>query len=241
MIILELNNVRSGYGRIDIIRGVDLKVEKGSIVSVIGPNGAGKSTLFKTIFGILKVRSGSIHFNGEDITNLSSTQILAKGISYVPQGRCNFPMMTVQENLEMGAYSRKDDKVKDDIREIFERLPTLKKYKNEMAGNLSGGEQQLLEMGMALLLHPKIMLLDEPSLGLAPKLVELVFEKILEIHKEFGTTLMIVEQNAKKALSISDYAFVLELGKKRFEGPAREIMNNREVKMLYLGGEARPT
>jgi len=239
MAILELKGVHSGYGEglPDVIRGVDMSIEKDSIVSIIGPNGAGKSTLLKTIFGLLKCRSGSIRFFGEEIANKDPTYIIKKGITYVPQGRSIFPMMSVQENLEMGAYIREDNEVKDDIKEIYRKFPLLEKYKNKMAGNLSGGEQQILSMAMALLLKPKLMLLDEPTLGLAPKIMTIVFDTIIEIHEKFGTTLVIVEQNAKKALSISDYAFVLELGKLRFEGPSKEILNNREVKMLYLGGK----
>jgi len=239
MIILELKGVHSGYGEgfPDVIRGVDMNIEKDSIVSIIGPNGAGKSTLLKTIFGLLKCRSGSIRFFGEEIANKDPTYIIKKGITYVPQGRSIFPMMSVQENLEMGAYIREDNEVKDDIKEMYRKFPLLEKYKNKMAGNLSGGEQQILSMAMALLLKPKLMLLDEPTLGLAPKIMTIVFDTIIEIHEKFRTTLVIVEQNAKKALSISDYAFVLELGKVRFEGPSKEILNNREVKMLYLGGK----
>jgi branched-chain amino acid transport system ATP-binding protein len=239
MIILELEGVHSGYGKSlpDIIRGVDMRIEKGSVVSIIGPNGAGKSTLLKTIFGLLKCRKGSIRFLGKEITNEDSSYIIKEGITYVPQGRSVFPLMSVQENLEMGAYVREDKEVKDDIKEIYSRFPILNKYKNEMAGNLSGGEQQILSMSMALLLKPKLTLLDEPTLGLAPKYVDTVFNAIIKIHEEFGTTIVIVEQNAKKALSISHYACVLELGKMRMEGPAKDILNNREVKTMYLGGK----
>jgi ABC-type branched-subunit amino acid transport system ATPase component len=233
--ILELMDYVTGYGEIDIIRGVSVGIKRHEIACVIGPNGAGKSTLFKGIFGLLRARHGSIRFDGSDITNLAPSEILRKGLSLVPQGRCNFPAMTVRENLEMGAFIRNDGNVPGDIERIMDKFPVLRKKANEMAGNLSGGEQQILEMGRALLLHPKLILLDEPSLGLAPKTTELVFEKISDINAD-GTTILIVEQNARRALSISHHAIVLELGKKRFEGTGEEIMHNEQVKRLYLGG-----
>ena len=235
-IILELREYVTGYGETEIIRGVSLGIQRHEIACIIGPNGAGKSTLFKGIFGLLKARHGHILFDGSEITNLASSDILKKGLSYVPQGRCNFPAMTIRENLEMGAFIRTDEKVQGDIEGVMEKFPVLREKANEMAGNLSGGEQQILEMGRALLLHPKVILLDEPSLGLAPKTTELVFEKIRDINAE-GTTILIVEQNARRALSISHHAIVLELGKKRFEGTGGEIMQNEQVKRLYLGGE----
>jgi len=225
----------TGYGEIDIIRGVSIEIKRYEIASVIGPNGAGKSTLFKGIFGLLKARHGKILFDGLEITHLGPIEILRKGLSFVPQGRCNFPGMTVRENLEMGAFIRNDEKVKNDIEGVMEKFPILREKANMMAGNLSGGEQQILEMGRALLLHPKLIMLDEPSLGLSPKITELVFEKITDINAD-GTTILIVEQNAKKALSISHHAIVLELGEKRFEGSGEEIMHNEQVKRLYLGG-----
>ena len=202
---------------------------------VIGPNGAGKSTLVKGVFGLIKARRGSVQFDGSDITNLNPAGMLKRGLSYVPQGRCNFPAMTVRENLEMGAFTRNDEKIENDIQEVMDKFPVLREKTNEMAGNLSGGEQQILEMGRVLLLHPRLMLLDEPSLGLAPKTTEIVFEKIREINSD-GVSILIVEQNAKRALAISHHAIVLELGRKRFEGTGEEIMHNEQVKRLYLGG-----
>ena len=234
-VILETRDYVTGYGEIDIINGVSVKIKRHEIACVIGPNGAGKSTLFKGIFGLIKARKGSNHFEAQDITHLPTSEILKRGLSYVPQGRCNFPAMTIRENLEMGAFTRNDDKVDSDIREVMDKFPILKEKSNIMAGNLSGGEQQILEMGRALLLHPKLILLDEPSLGLAPKTTETIFEKINDINSD-GTTVLIVEQNAKRALSISHHAIVLELGKKRFEGTGEEIINNEDVKRLYLGG-----
>jgi len=233
--ILEVKDYVTGYGEIDIIKGVSVKIKRHEIACVIGPNGAGKSTLFKGIFGLIKARKGGNHFDGENITNLPSGEILKRGLSYVPQGRCNFPAMTVRENLEMGAFTRSDNKVEGDIEEVMTKFPVLREKASEMAGNLSGGEQQILEMGRALLLHPKLIMLDEPSLGLAPRTTETVFEKINDINAD-GTTILIVEQNAKRALSISHHAIVLELGKKRFEGTGEEIMHNEQVKRLYLGG-----
>lgn len=234
-IILELREYVTGYGEIDIIRGVSVAIKRHAIACFIGPNGAGKSTLFAGIFGLLKARNGSIVFDGSDITHLAPSERLRRGLSYVPQGRCNFAAMTVRENLEMGAFIRSDEKVRNDIEGIMQKFPVLRHKANEMAGNLSGGEQQILEMGMALLLRPRLLLLDEPSLGLAPRTTELVFEKIADINAD-GTTILIVEQNAKRALSISHHAIVLELGKKRFEGTGEAIMHDEQVKRLYLGG-----
>jgi branched-chain amino acid transport system ATP-binding protein len=236
--ILEVTDYVTGYGEADIIRGVSFGIRRHEIACVIGPNGAGKSTLFAGIFGLLKARHGSIRFDGSDVTKLPSGQLLRRGLSYVPQGRCNFPAMTVTENLEMGAFIRNDAEVRRDIDGVMEKFPVLREKAGAMAGNLSGGEQQILEMGMALLLRPKLLLLDEPSLGLAPRTTGLVFEKIQEINAD-GTTILIVEQNAKRALAISHHAIVLELGKKRFEGTGEEIMQNEQVRRLYLGGGPR--
>lgn len=233
--ILEVEDLVAGYGEMDILQGISMTVQEGEITCIIGPNGAGKSTLFKAIFGSIRIKRGSIRFLGQDITRKSPLEILKLGISYVPQGRCNFPAMSVRENLEMGAFIRNDDRIEADIAEVFRRFPVLEEKKHLMAGNLSGGEQQILEMGRALLLHPRLIMLDEPSLGLAPMMSQLVFEKIKEINAS-GTAILIVEQNAKRALSISHHAVVLELGKKRFEGTGEEIMQNPQVKQLYLGG-----
>ncbi len=233
--ILKICDVYSGYGEIEVLKGVSLDVQRGEIASIIGANGAGKSTLLKTVFGLVRARKGAILFDGQDVTNGRPTELLRLGLSYVPQGRCNFPAMSVEDNLEMGAYIRSDKEVKSDIESMFERFPILEGRRKVMAGNLSGGEQQILEMGMALLLHPKIIMIDEPSLGLAPQLVEMVFEAIKRINSE-GTTIMMVEQNAKKALSVSDHGMVLVLGRKGFEGTGEEIAGNEEVKRHYLGG-----
>lgn len=234
-VILDIKDYVTGYGEIDVIKGVSAQIQRHEIACVIGPNGAGKSTLVKGVFGLIKARRGSVQFDGSDITNLNPAGMLKRGLSYVPQGRCNFPAMTVRENLEMGAFTRNDEKIENDIQEVMDKFPVLREKANEMAGNLSGGEQQILEMGRVLLLHPRLMLLDEPSLGLAPKTTEIVFEKIREINSD-GVSILIVEQNAKRALAISHHAIVLELGRKRFEGTGEEIMHNEQVKRLYLGG-----
>ena len=234
-VILDIKDYVTGYGEIDVIKGVSAQIRRHEIACVIGPNGAGKSTLVKGVFGLIKARGGSVQFDGSDITNLNPAGMLKRGLSYVPQGRCNFPAMTVRENLEMGAFTRNDEKIENDIQKVMDKFPVLREKANEMAGNLSGGEQQILEMGRVLLLHPGLMLLDEPSLGLAPKTTEIVFEKIREINSD-GVAVLIVEQNAKRALAISHHAIVLELGRKRFEGTGEEIMQNEQVKRLYLGG-----
>jgi len=233
--ILKIDDLSSGYGGIDILKGVSFEIKESEIACIIGPNGAGKSTLIKTIYGLLKPSSGKIIFKGEDITGLSPLQILKKGISYLPQGRAIFPLMTVQENLEMGAFTRRDAKIKEDLSKIYEKFPILKERRNQLAGNLSGGEQQILAIAMALLLSPTFMMLDEPSLGLAPQSMNLVFETIKMLNNE-GITLLLVEQNAKKALQLADHAIVLELGRKRFEGTGQEVLSNPELKKLYLGG-----
>jgi len=233
--ILEVENIYSGYSDVDILKGVSFSVKEGEITCIIGPNGAGKSTLLKTIFGVLKIRRGRISYRGEDITRLSYVKRLKRGIVYLPQGRNVFPVMTVQENLEIGAYIRNDDRVKRDIEELYKKYPILRERKDQLAGSLSGGEQQILEMARGLLLHPKLMLLDEPTAGLSPKHFNEVFREIQRLNSE-GVTIILVEQNAKRALEISDHAIVLEMGRKRFEGTGEEIMNNEQVKRLYLGG-----
>lgn len=235
MAILDVRGIYSGYGEIEVLKGICLEIRSGSITSIIGANGAGKSTLLRTVFGIIKPRSGKILFEGRDITGFSPRHILKEGISYVPQGRCNFPAMTVRENLEMSAYIRSDMEVERDIDALLEKFPVLKDRANDMAGNLSGGQQQILEMAMALLLQPRLMMIDEPSLGLAPRIVDLVFHKIRELNED-GMTILMVEQNARRALELSDHAVVLELGKVALEGTGLEILNDEDVRRHYLGG-----
>ena len=234
--ILRLTNIHAGYGNIDVLTDVSMEVPDSKITAIIGPNGAGKSTLLKTIYGLLKAKRGKILFRGEEITGLEPAAILRKGIAYVPQGRRSiFPLLTVRENLKMGAYIRDDRKVAQDINEVMEKFPILKKRERELAGNLSGGEQQILAMGMSLLLSPELLLLDEPSLGLSPRFQNIIFEDILRINGR-GTAILMVEQMVTKALKMADYAVVLELGQKRFEGTGKEILENDEVKRLYIGG-----
>jgi ABC-type branched-subunit amino acid transport system ATPase component len=233
--LLELEEVRAGYLEVEVLRGVTVRVQAGEMVSIIGANGAGKSTLLRAVFGMVSVTAGRIGFAGEDITNHRSVDILRRGLGYVPQGRCNFPAMSVEENLEMGAYLRDDRRVRDDIDALLARFPLLADRRRAAAGTLSGGQQQILEMAMALLLHPKLLLIDEPSLGLDPRMVEAVFEAIEAINRD-GATILMVEQNAKRALEISDRAFVLELGRTRFEGTGRALLDDPEVRQHYLGG-----
>jgi ABC-type branched-subunit amino acid transport system ATPase component len=233
-VLLELDGVRAGYEEVEVLRGASLRVQRGHIVSIIGANGAGKSTLLKTVFGMIRPRSGSIRFAGDDIAGRRPVEILARGISYVPQGRCNFPAMTVEENLEMGAYTRNDPDVTRDIEATMTRFPMLGQKRAALAGTLSGGQQQILEIAIALLLHPRLLLVDEPSLGLDPRMAEMVFDTLVRINRD-GTTVLMVEQNAKTALSISHRGFVLELGRNRFEGTGRELLENADVRTHYLG------
>ena len=233
--LLELREVVAGYEEVEVLRGVSLGVRAGEIVCIIGANGAGKSTLLRTVFGMVPPRAGAISFAGEDIARRSSLEVLRRGIGYVPQGRCNFPAMSVEENLEMGAYLRRDARVRGDIEALLARFPMLATKRREPAGALSGGQQQILEMAIALLLNPRLLMVDEPSLGLDPRMVEIVFDTLLAINRD-GTTILMVEQNAKKALSVSHRGFVLELGRNRFEGTGRELLDNPDVRRHYLGG-----
>jgi len=232
--ILSATEIQSGYGEIEVLKGISFEIREGDIVCLIGPNGAGKSTFLKTIFGFATLWDGEILFRDKNISRKRSDEILRLGISLVPQGRCNFPEMTVRENLEMGAYTRNDKDVGRDIEKTMERFPVLKSKQKEFAGNLSGGEQQILEMASSLLLDPMIILLDEPSLGLSPLLVAQVFETIQKINNE-GHTIIMVEQNAKQALQIEHHAFVLGMGRKKMEGTGREILGDDDVKRAYLG------
>jgi branched-chain amino acid transport system ATP-binding protein len=232
--LLHVEDLRSGYGDIEVLRGVSFDVAAGEIVCLIGANGAGKSTLLKTLFGLVRPRHGRVVLAGEDIAGLHPTEILRRGLSLVPQGRCNFPAMTVRENLEMGAYTRRDPAVARDVEALMARFPVLGEKGHELAGNLSGGQQQVLEMAAALLRHPRLLLLDEPSLGLSPLMVADVFATIRQMNRD-GATIIMVEQNARQALAISDHAVVLELGRKALEGTGEEIFNNPAVREHYLG------
>jgi ABC-type branched-subunit amino acid transport system ATPase component len=235
--LLDVKSIVAGYSKeLDILQGVSLKVEDGQMVSIIGPNGAGKSTIFRTLFGLLPAREGQVFFADEEITNLPPADLLRRGITFVPQGRHVFPLMTVRENLELGAYIRRDRKlIERNLEKVYDLFPLLRERNKQKGRSLSGGEMQTLEMGRAMLLNPRLMFLDEPSLGLSPIMANEVFDKIEEI-KVAGSTILIVEQNADRSLRMSDYAYVLEVGKNKYKGPAEEIRNNEEVKRLYLGG-----
>jgi len=233
--LLHLEDVHAGYGEIEVLRGVSADVRADEIVAIIGANGAGKSTLLRTVFGMVKPSRGSIRLGGEEIGGENPVAVLRRGCSYVPQGRCNFPAMSVEENLEMGAYTRTDGDVRRDIEQLMERFPTLGTKRRAPAGTLSGGQQQILEIAIALLLRPRLLLVDEPSLGLDPRMVEMVFSTIVAINCA-GTAVLMVEQNAKQALAISHRGFVLELGRNRFEGTGQALLENPDVRAHYLGG-----
>jgi ABC-type branched-subunit amino acid transport system ATPase component len=236
MALLELRAVAAAYGPIQILHGVSLHVSPGEVVAVIGPNGAGKSTTFKAIMGFVTRLGGDIVFDGHDLVGRQPDRILALGLGYVPQGRVVFSTMTVRENLEMGAYLERDRaKVRASMEWVFSLFPRLGERRRQLAGSMSGGEQQMLSMGRALMMQPKMLMLDEPSLGLSPRLVDEVFDKTVEMARA-GLTVMLVEQNAARALEISDRGYVLELGRNRLEGTGRDLLENDEVRRLYLGG-----
>lgn len=234
--MLKINDINVFYGAIHAIKGVSLEVNKGEIVTLIGANGAGKSTILRTISGLLKPKSGTIQFEGQEIAGMPAHEIVKTGISQVPEGRRIFAEMTVLENLELGAFTRKDkDGIKADMDRVFERFPRLKERIGQLAGTLSGGEQQMLAMGRALMSRPRLLLLDEPSMGLAPLLIKEIFAIIQDINKT-GTTVLLVEQNANMALSIAHRAYVLETGRITLKGDAKELAASDEVRKAYLGG-----
>ena len=233
---LTVEGVHAGYGRIPILHGVSLTVHAGEVVSIIGPNGAGKSTALKLIVGVLAPWQGQVRFNGEVISGRRPDEILHRGLAFVPQGRIVFPQMTVLENLEMGAYSERDrTRIDQALERVYQLFPVLLARRKQKAGTLSGGEQQMLAIGRALMIQPRLILLDEPSLGLSPKLLDVIFDKLAEL-KAAGMTMMIVEQNAMRALALANRGYVLELGRNRFEGPGPALLADPEVKRLYLGG-----
>ncbi len=233
--ILKVENINVYYGAIHAIKGVSFHVDEGEIVTLIGANGAGKSTTLQTISGLLRSRTGSIEFCGENISKLPPHKIVEKGLAQVPEGRRIFLQMSVQENLDMGAYTQSGAGVGEDIERVFEQFPRLKERRRQIAGTLSGGEQQMLAIGRALMSRPKLLMLDEPSMGLAPILVEQIFEIIQSLHKS-GTTILLVEQNAQMALSIADRAYVMETGAISLSGTGRELAESDQVKKAYLGG-----
>lgn len=232
--MLEVSGLHSGYGRIEILKGMTVSVPSGKIVSLIGSNGAGKTTFLMTLSALVKVRKGAIHLEGKRIDQLNPDGIVRLGIVQVPEGRRVFQQLTVEENLDLGAYTRRDSEISKDREELLQLFPILKDRLNGLAGNLSGGEQQMLAMARALMARPRLLLLDEPSLGLAPKMVEVVFSLIRRI-KERGITILLVEQNAWKALELADYAYVIESGQIRLEGTGRELLASPVVKHSYLG------
>ena len=233
--MLSATNLHVYYGAIHAIKGVSFEVNEGEIVSLIGANGAGKSTILNTISGLIKPKTGDISFMHYNIKNLETHNILKRGLAQVPEGRRIFAQMTVQENLEMGAFARKDlSVIEEDYEKVFQSFPRLKERRKQLAGTLSGGEQQMLAMGRALMSKPKLLMLDEPSMGLSPILVNEIFHIIKQVNAG-GTTILLVEQNAKMALSIADRAYVMETGKVVMEGPAKELLDNEQLRKAYLG------
>jgi len=235
MAMLEIKDLHVYYGMIQAIQGIDFHVNQGEVVALIGANGAGKTTILHTVSGLLQANAGTITFEGQDITKVPGHKIVSMGMAHVPEGRRVFSQLTVLQNLKMGAYTRSDKtEIEETLEMVYSRFPRLKERKNQIAGTLSGGEQQMLAMGRALMSHPKIILMDEPSMGLSPIFVNEIFD-IIKSVSESGTTVLLVEQNAKKALSIADRAYVLETGKIALEGNAKELLNNDSIKKAYLG------
>ena len=235
MAMLEVRDLQVYYGMIHAIKGISFDVNQGEVIALIGANGAGKTTTLHTITGLLAPKSGSVLFEGKDITKVPAHKIVSMGMAHVPEGRRVFAELSVYENLKMGAYTRKDKKeIEESLANVYKRFPRLEERKNQMAGTLSGGEQQMLAMGRALMSKPKIILMDEPSMGLSPIFVNEIFDIIKEVSKS-GTTVLLVEQNAKKALSISDRAYVLETGTITMSGKAKDLLEDEAVKKAYLG------
>jgi branched-chain amino acid transport system ATP-binding protein len=234
--MLNISNLHVSYGGIRALQGISLNVPEGKIIALLGANGAGKSTTLRTIMGIVKPDQGSIEFEGESLIGLKSFQVVKKGIALVPEGRRVFSNLTVKENLALGAYTRNDkEKIKADIEEVYELFPRLEERHKQSAGTLSGGEQQMLALGRALMSKPRLLMIDEPSLGLAPVLSQDVLGKLTELNKKRNQTVLLIEQNARAALSIADYAYILETGNINLEGPASELATNDDVRKTYLG------
>ena len=233
--ILKVEDINVYYGSIHAIKGVSFEVAKGEVVTLIGANGAGKSTTLNTIAGLLRSKTGSVTFLGEELSKVPPHKVVAKGLAMVPEGRRVFLQMTTQENLEMGAYTQKGTPSEADLEMVYEQFPRLKERRKQVAGTLSGGEQQMLAMGRALMSHPQLLMLDEPSMGLAPILVEQIFEIIQKLHQS-GTTILLVEQNAQAALSVADRGYVLETGKVVMSGTGGELLASPAIKKAYLGG-----
>lgn len=235
MAMLEIKNLEVYYGMIQAIKGISFEVNEGEVIALIGANGAGKTTTLHAVTGLIPAKAGEIIFDGKNVTKIPGHKIVSMGMAHVPEGRRVFAELSVYQNLKMGAYTRKDkDEIARNLEMVYKRFPRLKERKNQMAGTLSGGEQQMLAMGRALMSQPKIILMDEPSMGLSPIFVNEIFDIIQEVSAA-GTTVLLVEQNAKKALSIADRAYVLETGKITLQGDAKELMNDESVKKAYLG------
>jgi len=233
--MLKVSNLHVRYGGINALRGINISIEENQIVTLIGANGAGKSSTLRAIMGLVEKAEGKVEYNGEDLTNLPTKDIVKKGIVLVPEGRRVFENLTVEENLILGAYTRTEQKdIKEDMDKVYDMFPRLKERNWQKAGTLSGGEQQMLAVGRALMVSPKVLMMDEPSLGLAPLLVRDIFEIIRTLH-ERGNTILLVEQNAKKALEVADYAYVLETGELVLEGPGSKLLEDEKVKEAYLG------
>lgn len=231
---LQMSGLRAGYGHLEILRGVDLLIESGEFVTLLGPNGAGKSSLLKTIFGMTTHKGGETHWKGKRISGLPTHEILQRGIAYVPQGRCNFPMMSVAENLELAAYTVRDADKQADREHVYDLFPILRTRREQFAGNLSGGEQQLLEMAMAVLRHPEILLIDEPSVGLSPQATTIVFDELKRLH-EAGKTIVLVEQNTKRAMAYAQRAIVLRLGQVIWDSPVADL-SHAQLGELFMQG-----
>ncbi len=235
--LLQVSDVYAGYLDFDILQGVDLHVDDGEVVCVIGPNGAGKSTVFRAIYGLIPVRKGRVTFKGDEITNSTPQEVLKRGISIVPQLRSIFPQMTVFENLELGMYVERDkDRIAERIDLVFELFPRLAQRRKQAAGTMSGGEQRMLEIGRALMLEPALLMMDEPSAGLAPSITRTIFGHVRRLNEEIGLTVLMIEQNARQGLEVSNRGYVLELGKNTYEGTGQELIDNPEVRRAFLGG-----
>lgn len=234
--MLKIQDLRVAYGGIEALKGIDLEVEEGKIVALIGANGAGKSTTLRSIVGLVKPETGMITYNDQDLSKVQTKDLVKKGITLVPEGRRVFDNLTVLENLKIGAFYRKDDKgIKDDLEWVYTLFPRLKERTWQLAGTLSGGEQQMLAVGRALMSRPKLLMMDEPSLGLAPLIVKEIFNIIQQIHREHGVTILLIEQNANVSLKIADKAYVMETGRITLQGTGEELLANEEVKKAYLG------
>ncbi|MFQ3612923.1 MAG: ABC transporter ATP-binding protein [Cyanobacteriota bacterium] len=234
MTLLQLQNLYSGYRGVDILKGIHLEVKQGQIVVIIGPNGAGKSTVLKSLFGLATIRAGKVLFQGSDITRLAAEQLVRRGICFVPQTNNVFPSLSVQENLEMGAFTRQDNYASQ-LERVYELFPPLKEKRRQAAGSLSGGQRQMVAMGRALMVEPQLLLLDEPTAGLSPLFIEQTFAILQDINR-LGISILMVEQNAKQALSMADWGYVLSMGENRFEDTGPNLLTNPEVLELFLGG-----